>query len=149
MNPERNSQGLLSGRGLVKRYGSQAALAGVDIDIRQGEAVAIVGPSGSGKTSLLHVLAGIVRADAGEIELSGRRIDQLSEKKRSELRRREFGFVFQTGMLVDELTAEENVALPMLLDGSARRPGSGRACSGARTTGRPSRTRWRTCGGSP
>jgi len=111
---------LLSGRGLVKRYGSQRALDGVDIDIQAGEVLAIVGPSGSGKTSLLHVLAGILRAEAGEISLAGQRIDQLSETRRSELRRNEFGFVFQQGMLVTELTAEENVALPLLLGGNSR-----------------------------
>jgi putative ABC transport system ATP-binding protein len=120
MHPQWNSRAVLSGRGLVKRYGSQYALAGVDIDIQPGEAVAIVGPSGSGKTSLLHLLGGIVRADAGEIALAGARIDQLSEKRRSELRRTEFGFVFQQGMLVAELSAEENVALPMLLAGTGR-----------------------------
>lgn len=112
---------MLAGRGIVKRYGEQVALAGVDIDVRPGEAMAIVGPSGSGKTSLLHVLGGIIRADGGEIHLAGQRIDQLSEKKRSELRRSEFGFVFQQGMLVAELTAEENVALPMLLAGAKRK----------------------------
>ncbi|WP_425425983.1 ABC transporter ATP-binding protein [Amycolatopsis xylanica] len=119
---------MLSGRGLVKRYGDQHALAGIDIDIAPGDAVAIVGPSGSGKTSLLHVLAGIIKADAGEIYLAGQRIDQLGEKKRSELRRSEFGFVFQSGMLVSELTAEENVALPRLLGGTSRKE----AISGAR-----------------
>ena len=108
---------LLSGRGLLKRYGSQYALAGVDIDITAGEVLAIVGPSGSGKTSLLHVLAGILKADQGQIRLAGQSIDQLSETRRSELRRTEFGFVFQSGMLVSELTAEENVALPLLLGG--------------------------------
>nr|WP_142002096.1 ABC transporter ATP-binding protein [Amycolatopsis cihanbeyliensis] len=111
---------MLSGRGLVKRYGTQHALAGVDIDIQPGDAVAIVGPSGSGKTSLLHVLAGILRADAGEIHLAGTRVDRLGETKRSELRRTEFGFVFQSGMLVAELSAEENVALPLLLGGTGR-----------------------------
>ncbi len=118
---------MLSGRGLVKRYGTQYALAGVDIDIQPGEAVAIVGPSGSGKTSLLHVLGGIIRAEEGEIFLAGQRIDQFSEKKRSELRRTEFGFVFQQGMLVAELTAEENVALPMLLGGTNRKDALGAA----------------------
>lgn len=128
MNPQWNTHGLLAGRGLVKKYGSHYALAGVDIDIAPGAMVAIVGPSGSGKTSLLHILAGIVRADAGEVYLAGQRIDKLSEKKRSEMRRREFGFVFQSGMLVGELTAEENVALPMLLDGTPR----GKALDAAR-----------------
>ncbi|WP_431876768.1 ABC transporter ATP-binding protein [Amycolatopsis sacchari] len=121
MNPQWNDRAVLSGRGLVKRYGTQFALAGVDIEVRPGEAIAIVGPSGSGKTTLLHVLAGILRPDEGEISLGGQRIDQLSEKKRSELRRSEFGFVFQQGMLVAELTAEENVALPMLLGGTGRK----------------------------
>jgi putative ABC transport system ATP-binding protein len=111
---------LLSGRGLVKRYGNAFALAGVDIDIAAGEVLAIVGPSGSGKTSLLHVLAGILKADEGMIALGAQRIDQLSETKRSELRRTEYGFVFQSGMLVAELTAEENVALPLLLGGRDR-----------------------------
>lgn len=111
---------LLSGRGLVKRYGNAYALAGVDIDIAAGEVLAIVGPSGSGKTSLLHVLAGILKVDEGVISLGTQRIDQLSETKRSELRRTEFGFVFQSGMLVAELTAEENVALPLLLGGRDR-----------------------------
>ncbi|MFD9889539.1 ABC transporter ATP-binding protein [Amycolatopsis sp. NPDC059027] len=120
-NPQWTGAPVLSGRGLVKRYGAQYALAGVDIDIRAGDAVAIVGPSGSGKTSLLHVLAGILRADSGEIYLAGQRVDQLGEKKRSELRRTEFGFVFQSGMLVSELSAEENVALPSLLAGKGRK----------------------------
>ncbi|WP_431917834.1 ABC transporter ATP-binding protein [Amycolatopsis tucumanensis] len=118
---------VLSGRGLVKRYGEHVALAGVDVDIHAGEALAVVGPSGSGKTSLLHVLAGILRPDGGEILLDGRRVDQLSETKRSELRRTEFGFVFQQGMLVAELSAEENVALPMLLGGAKRREAIGAA----------------------
>jgi putative ABC transport system ATP-binding protein len=120
---------LLSGRSLVKRYGSQYALAGVDIDIAAGEVLAIVGPSGSGKTSLLHVLAGILKSDEGTITLGGQRIDELNETKRSELRRTEFGFVFQSGMLVSELTAEENVALPLLLGGRDRNM----AISAART----------------
>ncbi|ADJ50958.1 peptide ABC transporter ATPase [Amycolatopsis mediterranei S699] len=119
--PHATNGPVLSGRGLVKRYGTQHALAGIDIDIQPRDAVAIVGPSGSGKTSLLHVLAGILRADDGQIFLSGQRIDHLGEKKRSELRRTEFGFVFQSGMLVAELSAEENVALPSLLAGLGRK----------------------------
>lgn len=111
---------VLAGHHLIKRYGQTHALAGVDIAIRPGEVVAIVGPSGSGKTTLLHVLAGILPADEGVVLLDGTRIDQYGETQRSKLRRSEFGFVFQAGMLVGELTAEENAALPMLLSGASR-----------------------------
>lgn len=138
-NPQWTNGPVLSGRGLVKRYGGQYALAGVDIDIQAGDAVAIVGPSGSGKTSLLHVLAGILRADGGEIHLAGQRVDQLGEKKRSELRRTEFGFVFQSGMLVSELTAEENVALPSLLAGKGGASRSRPAASGWPASAWPAR----------
>ncbi|WP_028663208.1 ABC transporter ATP-binding protein [Saccharomonospora halophila] len=110
----------LAGRGLVKTYGTQRALDGVDIEVAAGEAVAVVGPSGSGKSTLLHVLAGILPADAGEVFAGGTRIDDASEAARSELRRTRFGFVFQSGMLVAELTAEENAALPQLLGGATR-----------------------------
>jgi putative ABC transport system ATP-binding protein len=77
--------------------------------------VAVMGPSGSGKSTLLHSLAGIVVPDEGEVWFAGRRIDRMGETERSALRRDKFGFVFQTGQLVPELTAEENVALPLLL----------------------------------
>jgi putative ABC transport system ATP-binding protein len=80
-----------------------------------------MGPSGSGKSTLLHCLAGILVPDAGEVHFDGRRIDVLSEPARSELRRDRFGFVFQFGQLVPELTAEENVALPLLLAGMPRK----------------------------
>ncbi|EID54379.1 ABC transporter ATP-binding protein [Saccharomonospora xinjiangensis] len=111
---------VLVGRGLIKTYDTQRALDGVNIEIGAGDAVAIVGPSGSGKSTLLHVLAGILPSDAGEVLLAGRRIDQLGEGPRSELRRTQFGFVFQSGMLVAELTAQENAALPLLLGGASR-----------------------------
>jgi putative ABC transport system ATP-binding protein len=88
--------------------------------VAAGEILAIMGPSGSGKTTLLHCLAGILTPGAGEIHFAGRRLDTLGETERSELRRDRFGFVFQFGQLVPELTAEENVALPLLL-GNERR----------------------------
>ncbi|MFG1828636.1 ABC transporter ATP-binding protein [Micromonospora chersina] len=101
-------------------FGETPALRGASVLVEPGEIVAIMGPSGSGKTTLLHCLAGILVPDKGEIHYDGRRIDTLSETRRSVLRRDEFGFVFQFGQLVPELTAEENVALPLLLRGVKR-----------------------------
>jgi putative ABC transport system ATP-binding protein len=118
---------VLAARGLVKTYGDVHALAGVDIDISAGDVLAVVGPSGSGKTTLLHVLSGILRADGGDVFLDGHAIGELNETGRSALRRTAFGFVFQSGMLVAELTAEENAALPMLLAGGSREESLGAA----------------------
>jgi putative ABC transport system ATP-binding protein len=112
---------VLAGTGLVKRFGSTTALAGVELTVPAGASVAIMGPSGSGKSTLLHCLAGIMKPDAGEVRLLGARIDTLGERRRSELRRTRFGFVFQFGQLLPELPAEENVALPLMLGGTARR----------------------------
>ena len=115
---------LLAARGLVKTYGTATALGGVDLDVHPGESVAIMGASGSGKTTLLHVLAGIVAPDAGSVTLltrgASRVVTEMSETDRSRLRREEFGFVFQQGLLLPELTAVENVALPLMLGGHAR-----------------------------
>ncbi|WP_216378831.1 ABC transporter ATP-binding protein [Arcanobacterium phocae] len=111
----------LRGRGLMKTYGDVHALAGVDIDIKHGEQVAIMGPSGSGKSTLLHVLSGILQPDEGQVELGELSISSMSDAKRSELRRSKLGFVFQDGQLVPELTARENVAFPLLLTGVSRR----------------------------
>jgi putative ABC transport system ATP-binding protein len=111
---------VLVGRALVKRFGQTVALGGVDIAVRGGEAVAIMGPSGSGKSTLLHCLAGIMKPDSGEVHLLGQRIDTMGERKRSELRRTRFGFLFQFGQLLPELPAEENVALPLMLGGVSR-----------------------------
>ncbi|WP_330286353.1 ABC transporter ATP-binding protein [Streptomyces sp. NBC_00576] len=119
---------VLAGLGLVKKYGSTVALHGVDVEVGVRESLAIMGPSGSGKSTLLHTLAGVVRPDGGEVLLHGERIDQLGENRLSELRRKRFGFVFQFGQLLPELPAEENIALPLMLDGMPR----GRAVSLAR-----------------
>lgn len=111
----------LRGRGLHKTYGDVNALAGVDIDIAHGEHVAIMGPSGSGKSTLLHVLSGILTPDEGQVTVGSIAVSGLNDAKRSELRRRVLGFVFQDGQLVPELTARENVAFPLLLTGISRR----------------------------
>lgn len=103
-----------------RSFGSTPALRGADFSAEAGEIVAIMGPSGSGKSTLLHCLAGILVPDQGEIHFAGGRIDKLSETRRSELRRERFGFVFQFSQLVPELTAQENIALPLLLTGCSR-----------------------------
>jgi putative ABC transport system ATP-binding protein len=101
-------------------FGATQALRGASLAVTAGEIVAVMGPSGSGKSTLLHCLAGILVPDAGEVHFDGRRIDTLGEGERSTLRRDRFGFVFQFGQLVPELTAEENMALPLLLNGVGR-----------------------------
>jgi len=116
---------VLVAHALTKSYGSTHALAGVDLAIERGESVAIMGASGSGKTTLLHVLAGIVTPDTGSVTFHpsvGGAIDLtgLGESARSRLRRERLGFVFQQGLLIPELTAVENVALPLMLGGTPR-----------------------------
>ncbi|GIF52833.1 putative ABC transport system ATP-binding protein [Asanoa ferruginea] len=112
---------ILRARGVVKSYGPTPALRGVTIDVAEGEILAVTGPSGCGKSTLLHCLAGILRPDAGEVSYGEHRLDTWSERMRAKLRRTEFGVLFQFGQLVAELTAAENVALPLLLAGTGRR----------------------------
>jgi putative ABC transport system ATP-binding protein len=111
---------IIEARGVEKSFGQTPALRGATVSAKQGEVLAIMGPSGSGKSTLLHCLAGILTPDAGEVSFAGRRLDTLREAERSTIRRDRFGFVFQFGQLVPELTAEENVALPLLLSGARR-----------------------------
>jgi putative ABC transport system ATP-binding protein len=113
---------IVEARDVVKSFGQTPALRGASLTVRPGEIVAVMGPSGSGKSTLLHCLAGILLPEQGEVWFSGQRLDTLSDERRSALRRDRFGFVFQTGQLVPELTAEENVALPLLLAGTRRGP---------------------------
>ncbi|GAA2634008.1 ABC transporter ATP-binding protein [Dactylosporangium fulvum] len=112
---------ILSARGVVRSYGPTPAVRGVTVDVAEGEILAVTGPSGCGKSTLLHCLAGIIRPDAGEVTYRDQRVDLMSEAARSRLRRTEFGVLFQFGQLVAELTAAENVALPLLLAGTGRR----------------------------
>lgn len=110
----------LAARDLVHRFGATTALAGVDVDLADGESLAVMGPSGSGKSTLLHVLAGILAPTSGTVSLRGTPVQGLSEKERSLLRRRRYGFVFQFGQLLSELSARENVAPPAMLTGTPR-----------------------------
>jgi len=118
------SHAILHATGLAKSYGSTTALSNLDLAVTQGESLAIMGASGSGKTTLLHVLAGITKPDSGHVLFAASggplEVAALGETERSRLRREEFGFVFQSGLLIPELTALENVALALMLTGVSR-----------------------------
>ena len=116
---------LLQAHSLRKSFARTEALRGASVEIGAGEIVAITGPSGSGKSTLLLCLAGILRPESGEVVYDHQRLDLLGEADRTRLRRREMGVVLQFGQLVAELTAAQNVVLPLLLENhdpaSARR----------------------------
>jgi putative ABC transport system ATP-binding protein len=117
---KRDVRSVIEGRGIVKSFGETPALRGATVAVAPGEILAIMGPSGSGKSTLLHCLAGLFKPDDGEVWFDGGQIDRLDESQRTRLRRTQFGFIFQFGQLVPELTAADNIALPMLLNKSHR-----------------------------
>jgi lipoprotein-releasing system ATP-binding protein len=128
------SEALLSARGLAKSYpGSKPGapvthvLAGVDMEIKRGESVAIIGPSGAGKTTLLYLLGGLARPTSGQVWLEGKELYALGDEGVSKLRNRKIGFIFQFHHLLPELTAAENVALPAMISGQAAGPSLAKA----------------------
>jgi putative ABC transport system ATP-binding protein len=118
--PSDNGRAIIEAKDLVLSFGETPALVGAGVAVQRGEILAVMGPSGSGKSTLLHCLAGILVPSSGEVWFEGDRVDTMREQQRSALRRDHFGFVFQFGQLVPELTAVENVALPLLLAGVRR-----------------------------
>ena len=125
---------IMRARGLEMSFGQTHALRGVDLDVAAGEVLAVTGPSGSGKSTLLHVMAGVLVPDAGRVDYHGGETTQdiaaLDEAARSRLRLKEFGFIFQFGQLLPDLSALDNVTIPLLLAGTPRR----RALAQARET---------------
>lgn len=112
---------------VVYSYGHGEALRGVDLTLHAGDRTALMGPSGCGKSTLLHVLAGVLPASSGTVEVLGHDLAALPERDRDRLRRKRVGMVFQYGDLVSELTLRENVMLPLRLLGRGRREVRGRA----------------------
>lgn len=125
------SNPVLSIRGLERTYvtgaGSLTVLRGVDLDVLPGEIVGLTGPSGSGKSSLLHAAGLLEHPDAGRITILGRDCTDLSERERTRVRLSEIGFVYQFHHLLPEFSAADNVALPMMMVGMARKAALNRA----------------------
>ena len=118
---------VLGARGLAFSYGATAVLHDVHLELNAGTSTAIMGPSGSGKSTLLQILAGMLTPTSGTVEVEGQDFSTLREARRNSLRLKEFGFVFQFGELLPELTLVENVELPLLFLGVSRREATKRA----------------------
>ncbi|EEI28056.1 ABC transporter ATP-binding protein [Corynebacterium glucuronolyticum] len=108
---------ILAAEQITKAFNSATVLRGIDLHVAPGEKVAIMGPSGSGKSTFLNCLAGILTPTSGTVTFQGKVISSASDAQRSALRLRDFGFIFQDSMLIPELPARENVALPLRLTG--------------------------------
>jgi putative ABC transport system ATP-binding protein len=119
------------------------ALAGVDLGIDAGEYVAVVGPSGSGKSTLLNVIGGLERPTAGDVLIDGRLLGRMGDRDLTVFRRRHVGVVFQFFNLLPTLSALENVALPLLLDGVGTREAGARAARALAGVGLEARARHR------
>ena len=115
------SPNIVEARDLCRRYGEGEvavnALAGVDVSFPTGRFAAIMGPSGSGKSTLMHILAGLDRPTSGSVKLGGVELGELDDRKLTQLRRDEIGFIFQTFNLLPVLSAEENILLPLSIAG--------------------------------
>lgn len=111
---------MVMARGVTKRFGELEVLKGIDLDIRQGEVVAITGASGAGKTTLLQILGTLDRPTSGSVMIDGTEVSRLGGKSLAAFRNRKIGFVFQFHQLLPEFTALENVMMPALIGGAAR-----------------------------
>ena len=121
---------IITASGLTKSFGPTHAVRGIDLEVQRGEVLAVMGPSGSGKSTLVHLLAGVLAPDTGSVQLDGTELTTLSADARAQLRLERIGFVFQFGQLLPDLTALDNVALPLLMQGVGKRAARKRAWAG-------------------
>jgi lipoprotein-releasing system ATP-binding protein len=112
---------MITGKDIQKSYGPLSVLKGISLEVAKGEIVSIVGASGAGKSTLLHILGTLDKADKGYVEINGVKVSELSERKLSDFRNRQIGFVFQFHHLLPEFTALENVCIPALIAKTGRR----------------------------
>lgn len=114
---------VIQARALTKRYNGSAsgtiALGGIDLSVKRGDFLGVMGPSGSGKTTLLNVLSTIDKPTSGEIDFAGQSLNQMNDEQLAVFRRRSIGFVFQEYNLLDNLSVRDNIALPLVLSGTA------------------------------
>ena len=110
-----NNQSLLSLQQITKKFNEMTVLNNVDLELKPKEMVALVGASGSGKSTILNIAGCIDEATSGEIILNGQSINQLSKQKKTKLRRKEIGFIFQNFQLIESMNVRQNVELPLML----------------------------------
>jgi lipoprotein-releasing system ATP-binding protein len=112
---------MITARNIQKSFGPLKVLKGIDLDVQKGEIISIVGASGAGKSTLLHILGTLDRADSGAVEINAIKVHELSERKLSDFRNRQIGFVFQFHHLLPEFTALENVCIPAFISGTGKK----------------------------
>jgi len=118
---------VISSRNIYKSYGSLPVLKGISLDIKEKEIICITGESGAGKSTLLHILGKLDKPDSGEVLYSNRTVFNFGSKDLSSFRNKETGFVFQFHQLIPELTALENIMLPMMIAGASKKECESRA----------------------
>ncbi|MFZ4523017.1 MAG: ABC transporter ATP-binding protein [Bacteroidales bacterium] len=118
---------MIIARNIQKNFGPLQVLKGINLQVEKGEIISIVGASGAGKSTLLHILGTLDKADSGSVELNGFKVMELSERKLSEFRNRQIGFVFQFHHLLPEFTALENICIPAFIAGQGKREAAARA----------------------
>ena len=118
---------MIVAQNIQKFFGSLKVLKGINLEVKKGEIISIVGASGAGKSTLLHILGTLDRADSGSIQINGIKVNELSERKLSDFRNKQIGFVFQFHHLLPEFTALENICIPAFIARTGKREATKKA----------------------